>query len=297
MSKFEPNLNFVCWLSIAFWWGKNTVPTKQYFDRWYADFKLSCTNTNDTECSGHPNSAVVLENIKNFTIILADHKLKLREIAEELKISEGNVFTILHELLSMRKLYSQWVPCFLTVDQKQQHINNSECCLQLFQHKKKEFLHKYVTMNETWIYHFTPESNWQSAEWTAAGESCPKWPKTQTSAGKVLASVFWGVQGIFCSSITLKGRIINSNYYIALSVRSKEESTKRRPPMKKKKCSFTTTMHHLSSPLQRWQNYINRTSNCFCTHPILQICPPVTTGCLQTSKECSRERDLAPMKK
>ena len=24
---------------------------------------------------------------------------------------------------------------------------------------------------------------------------------------------------------------------------------------------------------------------------------PVTTGCLQTSKECSRERDLTPMKK
>ena len=30
-------------------------------------------------------------------LILADHKLKLREIAEELKISAGRVFTILHE--------------------------------------------------------------------------------------------------------------------------------------------------------------------------------------------------------
>ena len=36
---------------------------------------------------------------------------------------------------------------------------------------------------------------------------------------------------------------------------------------------------------------------CFCTHPILQIWPTATTGCLQTSKECSREKDLAPMKK
>ena len=32
------------------------------------------------------------------------------------------------------------------------------------------------------------------------------------------------------------------------------------------------------------------------SHPILQIWPPATTGCLQTSKECSRKRDLAPMK-
>ena len=78
----------------------------------------------------------------------------------------------------------------LTVDQKQQHIGNSECCLQLFQRKKKKFLCKYVTMDETWIHHFILESNQQSAEWTAAEESYPKRPKVQTSVGKFLASVF-----------------------------------------------------------------------------------------------------------
>ena len=51
-------------------------------------------------------------------------------------------------------------------------------------------------MDEIWIHHFNPESNWQSAEWTAAGESRPKRPKTQTSAGKVLTSVFWDAPGI-----------------------------------------------------------------------------------------------------
>ena len=30
--------------------------------------------------------------------------------------------------------------CLLTVDQKQ-HVDDSECCLQLFQCDKKEFLH------------------------------------------------------------------------------------------------------------------------------------------------------------
>ena len=46
-------------------------------------------------------------------------------------------------------------------------------------------------MNETWIYHFTPESKRPSAEWRRQGESRPKRPKTQQSAGKVMASVFW----------------------------------------------------------------------------------------------------------
>ena len=62
-------------------------------------------------------------------LILVDCKLKLLEIAEELKISEGSVFTILHEHLSMRKLCSKWVLCLLTVDQEQQCVDNKERCL------------------------------------------------------------------------------------------------------------------------------------------------------------------------
>ena len=118
--------------------------------RWYVDFKRSHTDTNDAEHSSRPNSAVVLENKKLHKLILTDRKLKLCEIAEELKISEGSVFTILHEHLSMRKLCWKWVPCLLTINQKPQSINNSECTLQLFQCNKKELLHKYVIMDETW---------------------------------------------------------------------------------------------------------------------------------------------------
>ena len=134
----------------------------------------------------------------------------------------------------MRKLYSKWVLRLLTVGQKQQCVDDSECCLQLFQHNKKEVLHKYVMMAETWIHHFTLESNQQSAERTVAGESHPKQPKTQTLAGKLLASVFWDVQGILFIDYLEKKRIINSKYYIALLVHLKEEIAKKQPRMKKK---------------------------------------------------------------
>ena len=141
-----------------------------------------------------------------------------------MKISEGSVFTILHEYLSMIKLCSKWVPRLFTVDQKQQCV---EYCLQVLQHNKKEFLHEYVTMDETWICHFTLESNWLSAEWTAAGESRPKQPKMQTPAGKVLDSVFLELQGIFFIDYLEKGRTINSKYYIALLVHLNEEITEK----------------------------------------------------------------------
>jgi transposase len=53
-----------------------------------------------------------------------------------------------------------------------------------------------------------------------------------------MASVFWDVQGILFIDYLEKGKRINSEYYMALLVRLKEEITKKRPHMKKKKVLF-----------------------------------------------------------
>ena len=62
---------------------------------------------------------------------------------------------------------------------------------------------------------------------SAAGESHPKQPMMQTSAGKVLASVFWNALGILFIDYLEKRRIINSEYYITLLVHLKEEIAKK----------------------------------------------------------------------
>ena len=82
------------------------------------------------------------------------------------------------------------MPRLLTVDQKRQRVVDSERCLELFRRNKPDFLRRYVTMDETWIHHYTPESKRSSVEWTAVGEKRPKRPKTQMWTGKVMASVF-----------------------------------------------------------------------------------------------------------
>ena len=76
------------------------------------------------------------------------------------------------------------------------------------------------------------------AKWKAAGESHPKWPKMQKSAGKVLASVFWDVQCILFIDYLEKRRTINSEYYMALLVFLKEEIGKKWSQTKKKNILF-----------------------------------------------------------
>ena len=138
----------------------------------------------------------------------------------------------------MRRPCSKCVLRVLTVDQKQQRLEDSERCLQQFQRKKKEILHKYVTIEETWIHHLIPESNHLSAGWTAAGKTRPKRPKTQSATGKVLASVFCDAHGILFTDDVEKGRTINSKYYIVLLVHLKEGIAKKWPQIKKKSVLF-----------------------------------------------------------
>ena len=182
---------------------------------------------------------------------MADHKFKLCEVAEEMNISEGSVYTILHEHLSTRKLCSKRLPHLLTVNQKQQWSTIQSVVCNCLNATKKSFLHKYVTMDETWIHHFTLESNQHSAEWTVAGESYPKRPKRQTSTDKVLATIFWDAQGILFINYLEKGRTINSEYYIVLLMHLKEgRNLKKQPQMKKKKGFFL--------PIQCTVSQINR---------------------------------------
>ena len=92
----------------------NSAPSRQIVEKWFAGIKRGHTNTDDAKQIWQ----LFQKTKKVHKIVLADCKLTLREIADSLKISEGSIFTISYEHLSMRKLCSKWVPRLLTVDQK-----------------------------------------------------------------------------------------------------------------------------------------------------------------------------------
>ncbi|KAF8771416.1 hypothetical protein HNY73_018841 [Argiope bruennichi] len=51
---------------------------------------------------------------------------------------------------------------------------------------KLNFLRRFVTADETWIHHYTPETKQQSKQWAAKDESTPKKAKSASSAGKTV---------------------------------------------------------------------------------------------------------------
>lgn len=206
---------------------------------WVAEFKRGRTHTNDDPRSGRPKTATTPEIIdKIHDMVLADRRIKVREIEEAVGISYERVTNILHQELGMRKLSARWVPHLLNPEQKRIRALTSAECLELFKKNPVDFKRRFVTMDETWIHHYTPESKIQSKQWTGHGESFPKKAKTIQSAGKVMASVFWDAKGILLIDYLEKGRSITGQYYATLLDQLKAAIKRKRPGMAKKKVLF-----------------------------------------------------------
>jgi len=116
----------------------------------------------------------------------------------------------------MKKLSARWVLRLLTPDNKRNRETTSEQCLTLFKGSPKEFLRRFVSVDETWIHWYTPETKGQSKQWTSHGEPAPKKAKTVPSAGKVMATVFWGLQGVIYIDYLMKGKTVTGLYYAEL---------------------------------------------------------------------------------
>lgn len=88
------------------------------------------------------------ENIeKVHTIVSANREVMFQKLADTLKIAKKSV--MLHEYFSMTKLYSKWVPRLLPANPKQHRVDEFESFLRLFLLDKTDFVHRYVTMDET----------------------------------------------------------------------------------------------------------------------------------------------------
>ena len=153
----------------------------------------------------------------------------------------------------MKKLSARWVPHLLTVDHKRDRVTISKQCLEMFQRNPDEFLRRFITVDETWIHYFTPETkNSQN------NEPAPKKAKTMKSAGKVMATVFWDARGIVHIDYLPSKHSIDGDYYAALLDRFNNILKKKRPHLAKKKVLFhqdNARVHTCLTPMAKFNEF------------------------------------------
>jgi len=87
----------------------------------------------------------------------------------------------------------------------------------------KDFLSGLVNMDESRLYHYDPETKQQSMEWRHSGlPHSKKFLVVQSSAAKVLASIFWDQDGILLIACLPNSQTINAECYSFLLVQLKD---------------------------------------------------------------------------
>jgi len=170
------------------------APSYATVRNWVAQFKHGDFSTCDAPRPGRPKRVTTPEIIDQIhELILEDCLISAKGMAEQLSISCEQDGSIIHEDLDMRKLSTKWVLKYLNADQKCQRCQLSEQLLEFFQRDPNDFLSRMLTMDETSLYHYDPETKQQSMEWRHGGSPHPKKFQVQKSAGN-FSPRFFGIK-------------------------------------------------------------------------------------------------------
>ena len=106
--------------------------------------------------------------------MLNNRRIKIAELASEYGISNGSVYTIIHEYLGMSKVSAMWVPRNLNMQDRQQRVESSQELLEVCNANPEDFHTRLVTGDETWLHHWDPDTKKESMHWKHPGSPPPK---------------------------------------------------------------------------------------------------------------------------
>lgn len=191
-------------------------PSDATIYRWYNNFKDGRRTVNDENKPGRhcEIDSKINENLEK--IVQNERRITTRELTKRLNVSKGTINTLLAES-GIRKLCSRFVPRFLTAEMQDRRYEISYENLQLFERMGDRFLENIITVDETPLSLYVPESKRESLEWKFPGESSSRKIRSSSSHRKCLMlTVFWDAKGIIFSDFAENGVKINSEYYSKL---------------------------------------------------------------------------------
>ena len=115
--------------------------------KWSAEFKHGRDSLEDDPRPGRPADVISQEMIDRVErLVLNSRRIKVAELASEHGISNGSVYTIIHEHLGMSKVSTRWVPRNLNMQDRQQ-------LLEVYSANPEDFHTRLVRGDETWLHH------------------------------------------------------------------------------------------------------------------------------------------------
>ena len=142
-----------------------------------------------------------------------DRRVTVDGLSQSLDISIGSTHSLLVDHLKMRRVCARWVPRLLTEEQQAVRVQVCQEMLSRFGSQGEDFLDSIVTVDESWMHHFEPETKLQSSVWKHTDSPPPKKAIVWNSAGKVMHMVFFDRQGLVYDHAVPRHTTVTSTYY------------------------------------------------------------------------------------
>ncbi|UYV74999.1 hypothetical protein LAZ67_12002048 [Cordylochernes scorpioides] len=190
-------------LTVAY--GEATLDRSNVY-RWYKMFSEGREDVNDEERAGRPSTSTTDEKINKVEkMILANRRITVIEVAENLNISIGSCHSIFINDLGMRRVAAKFIPKLLNCDQKQHRMNIANEMLDSVR-DDPNLLQRVITDDEAWVYGYDVETKALSSQWKLPHEPRPKKARQVQSNVKVLLTVFFDCRGVVHHEFLPQGR-------------------------------------------------------------------------------------------
>ena len=129
------------------------------------------------------------------TLTEEDACYTVQEIEKLSGIHSSSVLKILHERLGLRKICPHWLPHLLTDEQKQSRVRLALQVIEKYDKFDPRRLEDIVTGDETWIYHFQPDSKAKNKIWVSSEGDRPVIVRRCKTSNRMLYAIFFDLKG------------------------------------------------------------------------------------------------------
>ena len=174
--------------------------------KWVRRFNDGRESIENEPWVGWPVSVLTEKNIATVkTLIEEDARYTVQEIEESLKI--------LCEGLGLRKICARWVPHLLTDEQKQSRVRLASQVKEKYDKCDPHRLEEIVTGDETWIYHFQPDSKAKNKVWVSSEGDRPVIARCCKTSNRMLYARFFDSKGPVLQIPVPKGSSVTGKFY------------------------------------------------------------------------------------
>ncbi len=176
---------------------------------WIHEFQNGRQTIVDLHRSAKHKSGRSRANIRRIeSLVTEDRRSTIHSLAVKSGLKYTTVQKILTKDLKLSKKCAKYVPADLTDAQKARHFTVVNFWSRLYANNPRVF-QNVVTMDESWVYLYDPDSKEAAREWLRRHENRPQKPRRTLATGKCMLVSFFDSHGMIYFEFVRRPHTVN----------------------------------------------------------------------------------------